>query len=277
MTETLEKTKGINLPTEKIKAESKSANRILMYSKPKQGKTTALSLLENSLLIDTEAGSDFVDAFKIQVDITKPDHEQAEEFMNILRAIYMKGYNATTKVYTPPYKVIIIDTYTRLDSWSEIVGTFNYMAKSQGKKFNVSTSGQRLSVGDKDFETVHEMPNGFGFRHSREVMLDWYDKICKLSPKTIFVCHTKEKLVGMHSGEAVLTKDINLTGKVKDIIASKVDTVMHCFREGNKLMVNFSGEDGTRCSYLSGKTIILTESDDNGNIIINNWNQIFID
>lgn len=267
----------ISLPEEIVKAKSLSANRILLYGKPKCGKSKSLSLLPDSLLIDTEGGSNFIDAFKIQIDITKPEHEQAEEFINICRAIYQKGWNPETKVYTPPYKCIIIDTFSRLNDWSEIVGTINYMSKVQGKKFNRNPDGSQIPIGSKDFETVHDLPQGYGFKHSREVMLDWYDKICMLSPRTIFVSHTKEKLVGMHQGEAVLTKDIALTGKVKDIIASKVDTVMHCFREGNKLMVSFSGDDGTRCSYLSGKTIVLTESNDEGEIVVNNWNQIFID
>lgn len=269
--------KEIKLPTEKSLATMKSPSTILFYSKPKQGKTTALSLLEEALLIDTEKGSDFVDAFKIQVDTTKPEHEQAEEFVDICRAIYMSGYDTVNRIYTPKYKYIIVDTFTRLDSWSEVVGTLNYMSKAQGKKFNVNAKGEKLSPTSKDFETVHEIPQGYGYKHSREVMLDWYNKICMLAPRTIFVCHVKDKLVATNLGEAVATKEINLTGRVKDIIASKVDTVMYGYRDGNKFMASFSGEDGTRSSYLSGKTIVLTESDDKGNIITNNWNKIFVD
>lgn len=271
----------IELPKEIVKAESISANRILLYAKPKQGKTTALSLLKNSLLIDTESGSDFVDAFKIKVDITKSIEEQAKQFVEICRAIYMAGYNAETKVYTPKYQTIIVDTYTRLDDWSEIVGTLNFMEKAQGKTWNRIKDGPNkgnvITSSDPNFESVHEMGQGFGYKHSREVMVDWYNKICMLSPRTIFVCHVKDKLLSVGLNEQVVTREINLTGKVKDIISSKVDTIMYAYRDGNKLMASFSGEDGTRCSYLSGKTIVLTESNDKGDIIVNNWNQVFID
>jgi hypothetical protein len=271
----------IELPKEKVKAESKSANRILMYAKPKQGKTTALSLLEDSLIIDTESGSDFVDAYKVKIDITKPIEQQAAEFKEVCKTIYMAGYDTKTKVYTPKYKCIIIDTYTRLDDWAEIVGTLNFMEKAQGKSWNRvkdgPSKGQVISSSDPNFESVHEMGQGFGYKHSREVMLDWYNKICMLSPKTIFVCHVKDKLVSVGLNEQVSTREINLTGKVKDIIASKVDTIMYCYREGNKLLASFSGDDGTRCSYLSGKVITLTESNEEGEIITNNWKQIFID
>lgn len=271
----------IELPSEKVKPLSQSPNRILLYAKPKQGKTTALSLLDNALLIDTESGSDYAEALKVKVDITKPVEEQAKEFVEICRAIYMAGYNTETKVYTPKYQTIIIDTYSRLDDWSEIIGTLNFMNKAQGKKWNVyedgPKKGQKIPSTDPNFESVHEMGQGFGYKHSREVMLDWYNKICMLSPRTIFVCHVKDKLVSAGLNEAVVTREINLTGKVKDIVASKVDTIMYAYRDGNKLMASFSGEDGTRCAYLSGKTIVLTESDESGKIITNNWNQVFID
>ena len=256
---------AIELPTTKIKAESITPKTILFYSKPKQGKTTVLSLLENSLIIDTESGSRMVDACKIQVDITKPVEEQAKEFVDICRAIYMKGYNVDTKVYTPFYKYIIVDTFTRLDEWSETQGTIQYMDKAQGKKFNRDAKGNKIPSTSPEFESVHEIGQGFGYKHSREVMLNWYDKICMLAPVTIFVCHVKDKLLSTNLTDAVLTREISLTGKVKDIISSKVDTIMYGFR------------DGTRCPYLSGKTLLLTESNDKGEIITNNWNQIFLD
>lgn len=279
----------IELPEGRVKALNKSPNTILFYAKPKQGKTTALSLLDNSILIDTESGSEFVDACKICVDITKPIEEQAAQFKEICNAIYMKGYDKVTKTYTPFYKYTIVDTFSRLDDWSEIVGTINYMDKSQGKKWNIKVdeNGREILGADKKpvrykstekgFETVHEIGQGFGYKHSREVMLDWYDKICMLSPKTIFVAHVKDKLVSTNLTDTVTTREINLTGKVKDIVASKVDTIMYGYREGNKFMVSFSGEDGTRCPYLSGKTMMLTESDESGNIITNNWNEIFVE
>lgn len=279
----------IVLPEKKIKAVSCSPNRILLYAKYKQGKTTALSLLEDSLLIDNESGSDYVDACKIKIDITKSLEDQANQFIDICRAIYVAGYDTKTNVYTPKYKYIIVDTMTSLDIWSEVIGTINFMNKSQGKKWNVKLDdfGKELLGNDKKpiklksndplFESVHELGQGFGYKHSREVMLDWYEKICMLSTRTIFVCHVKDKLLNTNLNEAVVTREISLTGKVKDIIASKVDTVMYCYRDGNKLMASFSGEDGTRCSYLSGKTIVLTESNEKGDIITNNWNKIFID
>jgi hypothetical protein len=263
----------IELPTEIIKATSYVPKSILLYSKPKQGKTSILAQLPNSLLIDTEDGSDFVDARKIKIDITKSITEQAQQFREICATIYKKGLDANNK-YTPPYDYLIIDTFTRMDEWSEIVGTLNYMEKPQGSKFNVARDGSKISPSSKNFETVHDIGQGFGYKHSREVMINWYEKICLLAPTVIFVCHVKDKLVASNLTDQVLTREISLTGKVKDIVASKVDTIAYAHRDNNKLMLSFNNDEGTRCPYLSGKTICISESDDKGNVVTN-WDQVF--
>ena len=59
------------LPTSKIKAGEVNPKRLLVYSKPKTGKTTAFAGLENNLLIDLENGSNYVDALKIKVNSLK--------------------------------------------------------------------------------------------------------------------------------------------------------------------------------------------------------------
>ena len=48
---------SIVLPTSKVKAERVNPKRIVIYSKPKTGKTTAYAGLEDNLIIDLENGS----------------------------------------------------------------------------------------------------------------------------------------------------------------------------------------------------------------------------
>ena len=55
----------IELPKKIIAKAVIEPRRLLFYSLPKAGKTTIFSQLPNSLIIDTEEGSDFVDAVKI--------------------------------------------------------------------------------------------------------------------------------------------------------------------------------------------------------------------
>ena len=58
----------LTLPKQVVKAARKSPKNMIIYGPPKIGKTTALSQLENCLIIDLEDGSDMVDALKIKVN-----------------------------------------------------------------------------------------------------------------------------------------------------------------------------------------------------------------
>ena len=258
----------IELPKKIITKAVIEPRRLLFYSLPKAGKTTIFSQLPNSLIIDTEDGSDFVDAVKIKVDTHLPLEKQYKQFMEILRAIWKEGYDKEKGIYTPPYETLIIDTTTRLDEWSEIIGTLEYMDKPQGKSYNRDEKDKKtkLSPSDPRFEKVTALPQGYGYMHSRDVMMRLYDNICRLSPKTIFCCHVKDKYVAQNLSEEVYTREIALTGKVKDIYASKVDAIAYAFRDGNKLNLSFSGAEGSRCPYLSGQTITISESDENGEV-----------
>ena len=57
----------MELPTKKIAAVRKSPKNMVIYGPPKIGKTTALSQLDNCLIIDLEEGSDMLDALKINM------------------------------------------------------------------------------------------------------------------------------------------------------------------------------------------------------------------
>jgi len=193
----------------KRKPISTNPHTMLIYSSAKVGKTTIVAQLENSLLIEHEPhGADFVEANVIEIN--KPS-----ELLDLFKLIKEQG---------KPYKYIIIDTITKWDEWSELSGTLEYMAKPQGKKFNrkgnIST-GAVISSSSKNFETVHEIPNGFGYRYSRQVMLDWYDMITLLADHIIFLAHIKDKMIeSRKSGDTVEAIDISLTGKVKTIYTS---------------------------------------------------------
>ena len=62
---------SIVLPTVKEKATRVNPKRLLVYSKPKTGKTTAFAGLDNNLLIDLENGADYVEAMKLKVNSLK--------------------------------------------------------------------------------------------------------------------------------------------------------------------------------------------------------------
>ena len=86
------------LPTQKIAVVRNNPKRLVIYSKPKVGKTTALSMLENNLILDFENGSDYVEALKIKIP----------------NLAYLKEVGAEIIKAERPYKYITIDTVTAL-------------------------------------------------------------------------------------------------------------------------------------------------------------------
>lgn len=263
----------IQLPDGIIKAAHRNPRTMLIYSKPKQGKTTILSGLPGLLVVDTENGSDFVDALKVKVN-------NFTELRELANAILDKGWNQEKQIYVPPYQYIAVDTLTRIDEWSEIEGTYNYMDKPQGKSHNrvgnVKGGEKILNPNHPEFETVHEIGQGFGYRYSREAVLKFFEAFNRLAPHIIYICHVKDKFVGVTStGTEIVTKQINLTGQLKDIIASKVDTIAYGSREKDKFLLKFADDTGSRSPHLSGKVITVSEKLENGELVFH-WDEIYL-
>ena len=60
------------LPTVKTKAaENVNPKLLIIYGKPKSGKTTLMAALDDNLIIDFEKGTSYVDALKVNVESMK--------------------------------------------------------------------------------------------------------------------------------------------------------------------------------------------------------------
>jgi hypothetical protein len=248
----------LQLPTMKREPKETIPRTLLIYSMPKAGKTTIVSQLENSLILECEpGGADFVSGQIL--DIGSPG-----DLAKAIVAIEEAGY---------PYEYLIVDTLTKLDEWSEIVGTYNFMDKPQGKRLNRENDdpgGKVIGHTDNRFVTVHELPNGNGYQYSRNQMVYWYNKLSFLAPHVIFLAHVKDKyLESARTGEVVESIEINLTGKVKSILASRVDAIGYLYRKDKQGILNFKNEDnvtcGGRCPHLNDE-IVISEKQDDGSI-----------
>lgn len=243
----------MNLPKEKVKVTNRNPKTIVIYGPPKVGKTGALAQLEDNLIIDIEGGSQFVEALKVEANNFKELQEIGVEIV--------KNNN--------PYSIVTVDTVTKLEEWSEKEATRRYKKTPQGKSFSGNT--------------VLELDYGAGYYWLRIVYKEWMQKLAKLAPTVIFVAHVKDKFLEKN-GKEVSAKDLDLTGKIRNITASDADAIGYVYRDpedSNKMRITFKHEEnvmcGSRCEHLRGKDLVLTEADENGIIINNNWNQIFID
>ena len=84
------------------KAISQNPKVMLLYGAPKVGKTTALSQLDNCLIIDTEGGANMIEGYIEQAN-------NREELINILKEA-KEGHD---------YKYVAIDTIDKIADWAE--------------------------------------------------------------------------------------------------------------------------------------------------------------
>jgi len=232
----------MELPTKKVKASRKSPKNMIIYGPPKIGKTTVLSQLDDCLIIDLEDGSDMVDALKVKVN-------SLSDLQAIGTAIMKQGR---------PYKYIAIDTISKLEEWCEVEAKSIYKETPMGKNFDSKNTGA----------SVLSLPNGAGYLYLRMAYKKWIDKLNKLADHIILVGHLKDKMLEK-KGKEVAVKDLDLTGKIKQITCANADAVGYIYREGEETMISFNSlEDvtaGSRCAHLKGATMPLA------------WDSIFID
>lgn len=232
----------MELPKEKVKASRKSPKNMIIYGPPKIGKTTMLSLLNNCLIIDLEDGSDMVDALKIKAN-------SLADLQKIGGEIIKAG---------KPYKYVAIDTISKLEEWCEGYAKAIYKKTPMGKNFD--SKNENLSV--------LSLPNGAGYLYLRMAYKEWMDKLNKLADHVILVGHLKDKMLEKQ-GKEVAVKDLDLTGKIKQITCANADAVGYIYREGEETMISFNSMDdvtaGSRCAHLKGATMPLA------------WDKIFID
>lgn len=228
----------IELPTSKVSAERKDPKVFLMYAPPKLGKTTLLSSLENCLIIDLEDGTKHLDALKIKAN-------NLQELKEIGSAIHKAG---------KPYKYVAVDTVTKLEEFCEIEATELYKKSAIGKNF--------------DGKSVLELPKGAGYLHLRLSMKNWIEKLYTLADNIILVGHLKDSVIEK-KGKEVSAKDLDLTGKLKQIVCANADAIGYLYREDGKTMVTFQSSDeiacGSRCEHLKGQAF---EFD---------WTKVYID
>jgi len=258
-----DKRKGIVLPTVATPIQSVNPKNLLLFGLQKCGKTTALSKLKGCLIIDTEVeGTEFVEALRLKVPMNAGPVTKMTWLKDVAKAIRAAGC---------PYDYVAIDTLTEVDEWAEWSGTMAYMNSIAGKNFNRNpATGVMLPPTDVNYESVHTLPNGYGYRWSRQEMTEIYElfqsigKVC-----TIFVCHVMDKnVVSKLTNSEVKTMDISLTGKVRDIIGRRVTGIGYVYNKGGELMISFKGNEdkvgGIRSEHIRGYEGVL------------DWDKIFI-
>jgi hypothetical protein len=238
---------SIVLPTKKVKAERVNPKRIVIYSKPKTGKTTAYAGLEDNLILDLENGADYVEALKVKIS-------SLQELLDTGKAIKAAGN---------PYKFVTVDTVTALEDMIMPLAIKLYKQTPMGKNF--------------DGDTVVTLPNGAGYLYIRQAFFQVLDFIDTLAPTIILSGHIKDKVVD-DKGEMVMSANIDLTGKIKSLICANADAIGYMYRKGNKTILSFKTNEevtcGARPEHLRNEEIVITEMVDG--VLTTSWEKVFI-
>ena len=238
---------SIVLPTSKVKAERVNPKRIIIYSKPKTGKTTAYAGLEDNLIIDLENGADYVEALKVKVS-------SLQELLDTGKAIKAAGN---------PYKYITIDTVTALEDMIMPLAIKLYRQTSMGKNY--------------DGDNVTTLPNGAGYLYIRQAFFQVLDFIDTLAPTIILSGHIKDKVVD-DKGEMVMSANIDLTGKIKSLICANADAIGYMYRKGNQTILSFKTNEevtcGARPEHLRNEEIVISEMIDG--VLKTSWDKVFV-
>jgi AAA domain len=255
---------AIKLPTQRVKASHQSPKNLIIFSKPKVGKTELLAGLENCLNLDLEKGSDYVEALKIQA-------ETIQEIQAIGIEIKKAGH---------PYDYIAVDTITALENicipYAEILYAKTPMGKNWFKK--TSDGNYDKASGKKQYGNILNLPNGGGYAYLRQAMTNIIEHIKTWAPRIILVGHIKDVLLEKAGGEFT-SSDLDLTGKIKRIISSQSDAIGYLYRKGNQNILSFKTTDevscGARPEHLRNKEIVISEMTEEG--LVTHWDKVYID
>ena len=266
----------IVLPTERRKATDYNPRLMVLFGKPKSGKSSLMASLENNLIIDLEDGYRSLDVMAVQA-------RNAADLYNIKSAIEEKNKENNGK---PFYRFITIDNATRLEEMSLIVAAGLYRKTSMGTNWgykkdsigNIVTDQNGKKVIDPKAD-VRQLPNGSGYLYMRNALKEMVGMFRPLCDTLILVCHVKDKQIKKNE-EEVTEMAVDLAGKTGDIICGEADAIGYVYRQGNKTLLTFKGGDnnikGSRPIHLREKTFEVGVSDDEGNLKID-MSKIFLD
>ena len=187
------------LPTEKSTPKVNNPKLLILFGKPKSGKSTLMAALDNNLIIDLENGYQALSALVIQA-------RNINDFAEIANALREK----IKELGHYPYKYITIDNATRLEEMCMSYAIKLYKASPQGKNYTGTD--------------IRTLPNGSGYMWLRTAVRKVIDLFRDLSDTLIIIAHVKDRQVTV-DGQEMSEMTIDLTGKLGDILCGEADAI----------------------------------------------------
>ena len=241
------------LPTIKNIPKILNPRFLVLFGKPKTGKTTLLSTLDNCLIVDLEGGSEFLEAMAIQA-------RSVADLGEIATAIKAKIAETGKK----PYDYIAIDNATRLEDMCLPYAASLYRMNPIAKNWTGTD--------------VRTLEKGAGYLYLREAVKTVIDNFRNLTDHFILIGHTKDSLI-TKDGQELSEMQIDLVGKLGLIVCGEADAVGYVYRKTNETIISFEGGVNSvreaRAPHLRGKKIVIANSDKD-NVITTYWDEVFL-
>lgn len=242
------------IPTTAQPTRETSPASLLIYGPPKVGKTHFIGQLSEALVaferlkqvpqqeaipyrllhIGTEIGSlEGVSGYKLEASNLKSFKSLASQLQ--------EQYNRVQR----QYGFVVIDTVDSMELIAEELALEMYKSRPMGKNF--------------DGQSVLELERGGGYFWLREAFKTMENWIKPYAKRIIYIGHVKDKSINK-SGTEVSARDVNLTGKIAQILCSHTDAIGFMYREEGKVTLSFRSDDesivcGCRQAYLAGKVL----------------------
>ena len=265
------------LPTERRKATDYNPRLMVLFGKPKCGKSTLMASLDSNLIIDLEDGYRALDVMCVQA-------RNAQEIFEIKHLIEEKNKENNGK---PFYRFITIDNATRLEEMALPYAAVLYRRTPMGANWGMKKDKMGINITDPKTKKpipdpkadVRQLPSGAGYLYLRNALKEMVNMFKPLCDTLILVCHVKDKQIKKNDEETT-EMSVDLAGKTGDIICGEADAIGYVTRQDNKTIISFKGGDnnirGSRPLHLREKSFVVATSDENGDVHVD-MSKIFLD
>ncbi len=208
----------------------------LFYGPPKVGKTHAVSALPDTLILELEpGGADHFASRKLDVGDLKTLLEVLEELTRLRKA------------GTPAAKRLVVATIDVVEEFCDPAALAEYKASVLGKAFEGTS--------------IIELPQGAGYFRLREKMSEMLWLFGQAADEVILLAHVRDRVLTKVGGE-VVAQDIDLTGKIRNIVCARCSAVGFMRRDfESRLVLTFKTNDavncGSRCQHLRGRDFVI--------------------
>ena len=184
---------AIVLPTKKQQVLDYNPRLLVIYSKPKMGKSTFCAALDDNLIIDLDKGG-----YRALEAMVVPASSYTE-----LREIAISLDAKKKELGKVPYRFITLDNSTHLEEYCLYYALLLYRQTQQGKDFGNYTDKDGKTVFNTKAD-VRQLPRGGGYLYVREAVKRAIEMFMPYCETLILIGHVKDSLINKDASESAV-------------------------------------------------------------------------